>query len=201
VLQNCIIASGTQGAAVYCVTGTPTFICSDIHGNAGGDWVGCIAAQAGMNGNFSADPELCDPEGGDFGLLETSPCAPENSPSGCGLIGACGVGCESSEVGDEQAVVPTQLFLGPAVPNPLAGGTAITYGIPGGAHAARVVMRIYDVGGRQVATLVDADQTPGIYRVDWTGRDDQGRQVASGVYFCAIKWNGQVQDRRLVKME
>jgi len=62
-------------------------------------------------------------------------------------------------------------------------------------------MRVYDAGGRVVATLVDADQAPGLYQVDWQGRDDQGRPVASGVYFCALKWNGQVANRRMVKLE
>jgi len=201
-LENCILAFGTQGAAVHCVEEAgATFSCSDIYGNAGGDWVGCIAGQSGTNGNFSADPLLCDAAAGDFGLLETSPCAPENSPAGCGLIGAHGVGCKSSEVGGELVVIPTRLFLGPGAPNPLTGGTTISYGIPDGARTTRVVVRIYDVGGRRVATLVDADQAPGVYRVGWPGRDDGGRPVASGMYFCELRWNGESQSRRLVKLE
>lgn len=201
VCENCILAFGPQGAAVHCVTGAPTFACSDIYGNAGGDWVGCIAGQAGTNGNLSADPLFCDAPVGDFGLLEDSPCAPANSPAGCGLIGAHGVGCEPSDVEGEQAVIPARLFLGPPVPNPLSRGTTLAYGIPPAAGADHVVMRVYDAGGRVVATLVDADQAPGLYQVDWQGRDDQGRPVASGVYFCALKWNGQVANRRMVKLE
>ena len=65
------------------------FSCCDVHGNAGGDWVGCIADQDGINGNFSADPLCCNDEGGDFTLRSDSPCLPGRHPDGedCGLGG------------------------------------------------------------------------------------------------------------------
>jgi len=56
------------------------------------DWIGCIAAQAGVNGNFSADPELCDPEHGVFTLRVDSPCTAANNPA-CGQVGAQAAGC------------------------------------------------------------------------------------------------------------
>ncbi len=49
-------------------------------------------------GNLFVDPLLCDPENGDLTLRSNSPCAPNNSPAGCGLIGACEVGCEGVPV-------------------------------------------------------------------------------------------------------
>ena len=42
--------------------------------------------------NFSADPLFCDPDNGDFTIRSNSPCAPPGV-TGCGLIGALGVGC------------------------------------------------------------------------------------------------------------
>jgi parallel beta-helix repeat protein len=86
-----VIIGFNVGHAIYCNDGSPVpLICCDIYGNSGGDWVGCIADQYGINGNFSADPLFCAPENGDFGLSCTSPCA---SAPGCGQIGAFGVGC------------------------------------------------------------------------------------------------------------
>ena len=86
-----IIAFSTDGEAVYCPPGVSvTFDCCDLFGNAGGDWVGGIADQYGLNGNISADPLFCDPENGDFRLQEDSPCAPGTE---CDLIGAWPVGC------------------------------------------------------------------------------------------------------------
>jgi hypothetical protein len=95
-LANTIIAFSTQGAAVGCSDNSSvTLTCCDIYGNAGGDWVGCIAGQNGINGNFSADPLFCDPGNADFTLDSRSPCLPGSHPDGvnCGLIGALGEGC------------------------------------------------------------------------------------------------------------
>jgi predicted outer membrane repeat protein len=73
----------------------PALACCDIYGNAGGDWVGCISDQLGVNGNFSACPSFCNAAGGDFRLCDQSPCLPGNHPYGydCGIIGAWGEGC------------------------------------------------------------------------------------------------------------
>lgn len=98
-LENTIIAFSMQGEAVGCIDDAyVTITCSDVYGNAGGDWVGCIADQCGVNGNISADPLFCDPENGDYSISEYSPCAPAYSPTGCGLIGAHGVGCSLTPV-------------------------------------------------------------------------------------------------------
>ena len=98
-LTNCIIAFSTSGQAISCYESGATLMCSDLYGNGGGDWVGYIADQYGINGNLSEDPLFCgghDPEER-YALHSNSPCAPENSPE-CGLIGAWGVGCPSTAV-------------------------------------------------------------------------------------------------------
>ncbi len=99
-IDNSIISSG-RGRPVSCGYGCPSLInfsCTDIYGNAGGDWVGCIADQLGTRGNFTADPAYCDPPSGDLRLRSESPCAPANSPGGCGLVGALPVACGSTAV-------------------------------------------------------------------------------------------------------
>lgn len=97
-LSNCIVAFATDGPAVNCpYGGSATLACCDIYGNAGGDWVGCIAGQQGQNGNLALDPLFCNGPGGDVRLQEDSPCAPEQNPA-CGLIGAQPVACPSTAV-------------------------------------------------------------------------------------------------------
>ncbi len=97
-LDNCIIAF-SPGQAVNCsyYSGEPcypTLTCSNVYGNAGGDWVDCIAGQDNGNDNISADPLFCDTAVGDYHIDEISPCSP--ALSGCGtLIGAMEVGCGS----------------------------------------------------------------------------------------------------------
>ena len=86
-LERTIVAFSTQGAAAM---GLPNFTltCCDVFGNAGGDYVGCIASEAGTSGNFSLDPRFHDEAAGDLRLHCSSPCL--SAPS-CGLVGALGL--------------------------------------------------------------------------------------------------------------
>jgi len=93
-LENCVVAFNSGGHPVYCLSSsTAALTCSDVYGNAGGNYVGAIAGQNGINGNFSADPLFCNVDIGDVGLSdEASPCLPENNDCSV-LIGALGLGC------------------------------------------------------------------------------------------------------------
>ena len=98
LIERTIIALG-DGVAVRCLQqSTATISCSDIFGNTGGDWVGCIAGQLGVNGNFALDPRFCDLRTPDLHLDAASPCLPGNHPEGapCDLIGALGAGCATA---------------------------------------------------------------------------------------------------------
>jgi len=92
-LTNCIIAFGQHGEAIYCADGgSAELACCDVYGNEGGDWVGCIALQYGVDGNLNQDPLFCDIYNDDTTLCANSPCLPGGN--GCGvLIGAHGPGC------------------------------------------------------------------------------------------------------------
>jgi hypothetical protein len=93
-VDNTIIAFGDVAPAYCAGTATVTLTCCDVYGNAGGDYVGCIAGQEGVNGNISDDPLFCGGDNPDnpYALKSTSPCAAENNP-GCGQIGPYGIGC------------------------------------------------------------------------------------------------------------
>ncbi len=98
-VERTIIAFGLGGAAVYCTaSGGATLACCDLYGNAGGDWVGCVAGQSGVNGNICEDPLFCDREGGNLRLFEGSPCAQGCAPPGCISIGALPAGCHAPRV-------------------------------------------------------------------------------------------------------
>ncbi len=88
-ITNCVVANSKESEAIYCAdtASHPIVMCSNIFGNEGGDWVGCIASQAGINGNFSANPYLCNADSGNLYLRASSPCAPNNN-SCSQLIGA-----------------------------------------------------------------------------------------------------------------
>ncbi|MCK4305688.1 MAG: right-handed parallel beta-helix repeat-containing protein, partial [Candidatus Eisenbacteria sp.] len=59
-VENTIIAFSPFGDAIHCTGGYSAMVtCSDIYGNAGGDWVGCIDWLEGVFGNISEDPHFC----------------------------------------------------------------------------------------------------------------------------------------------
>jgi len=100
-----------------------------------------------------------------------------------------------------ETVIPTVFYLGPAIPNPFNPITEISYGIPLEASLSRVILSVYTATGREVTTLVDQVQGPGEYRVVWDGRDQKGAEVASGVYFYRLTWNGSSETRRMVLLK
>ena len=90
---RCILSFCTNGKALDCsgTDPTPVIGCSNIFGNDGGDWTGCIESQYGIQGNICADPLFCDPGNGDLFLRPDSPCRGDSSA--CGTMGALPVMC------------------------------------------------------------------------------------------------------------
>jgi hypothetical protein len=68
-------------------------------------------------------------------------------------------------------------------PNPFNPTTTISYSI---ADPSYVQLRVYNVRGQLVKTLVDEDQVPNVYRRIWDGRNSSGDSVASGIYFYRL---------------
>jgi flagellar hook assembly protein FlgD len=83
-------------------------------------------------------------------------------------------------------------------PNPSNPATVVAYDLP---EATHVTLRVVDVRGRIVRTLVDGWRPAGAHRARWDGRDDRGRSVASGRYFAVGEWTGtrKVGDITLVR--
>jgi hypothetical protein len=199
-IENTIIAFGIGGSALYCAgDSTVTLRCCDVYSNEGGDWVECIAGQDSINDNLSADPLFCDSGKGEFGLCDASPCASSQQAT-CGLIGAFDVGCNSG-VHPDVPSGPASLYLEWSKPNPFTPEARITYVVPGGSKASPVRLQVYDPLGRLVRTLVDGYRQPGEYTVAWDGRDEYGHNVAPGVYFCRLVWNGQSLTRHVIRVE
>ncbi len=93
--DHCIIAATIGGFGIECPD-VATAECCDFWENDLGSDPGLWCNLDPAMGNFSEDPLFCDPDGGDFGLLENSPCLPGNHNGyECGRIGAgadyCGI--------------------------------------------------------------------------------------------------------------
>ena len=80
-------------------------------------------------------------------------------------------------------------------PNPFNPKTVISYQLPA---FSNVDLSIYNLQGKKVAALVNKRQAPGSYKIIWDGKDESGREVSSGNYFCRITAFGVTQTRKMV---
>jgi hypothetical protein len=93
---------------------------------------------------------------------------------------------------------PHANFLTANYPNPFNPTTTIEYGTT---MAGRVLLKIYDVGGRLVRTLDDGFHSPGIFAVQWDGKTDAGTSASSGVYFYQLIAPGFTKTRKMVLLK
>jgi hypothetical protein len=118
--------------------------------------------------------------------------------SSAGGKGSHGIACWHTVLPTDAEMdpVPVRHMLSQNFPNPFNPYTTIRYEVP--AAGGKVSIGIYDVSGRLVRVLIDAPHTGGSYEVSWSGLDDGGRRVASGIYFCRLKAAGHVETTKIV---
>jgi hypothetical protein len=80
--------------------------------------------------------------------------------------------------------LPRVYRLSGNAPNPFNPTTRIRYEVP--SPGGEVTVRIYNVRGQLVSTLLSEHVVPGYHEVQWSGEDHRGRQVASGIYFAQM---------------
>ena len=102
---------------------------------------------------------------------------------------------EFTVVPGETAVPPGSVDLLSGYPNPSASSVSLGFVTPEGGHAR---LEILSVTGRRVAVLVDGPCDPGERSVVWSGCDEGGRDVASGVYLCRLDVGGTRRYGRIV---
>jgi len=100
-----------------------------------------------------------------------------------------------SSVG-EDGLPLAPLRLGDNYPNPFNPRTTIAFGLP---EKETVSLHVYDVAGRLVRVLVDGEACPeGRQEAVWNGRNDRGRQMASGTYFYRLTAGNYSETKRMV---
>ena len=85
---------------------------------------------------------------------------------------------------EAEAAVPARYALSQNYPNPFNPHTAIQFDLPVQSH---VSLSVFDLMGQQVANLVEGARGAGAHTVHWDGRDDEGRELASGVYLYRLR--------------
>lgn len=91
--------------------------------------------------------------------------------------------------------IPLVFDLSQNYPNPFNPSTKINFSLP---QATHVTLKIYDITGREIITLVNQKMQPGKYVTDWAGLDGNNQQVASGVYFYKMIAGNNIATKRMV---
>jgi hypothetical protein len=83
-------------------------------------------------------------------------------------------------------------------PNPFLEQTTIRFKVP---LSSRVNIKIYDLLGQEVMTLVDANYEAGEYEITWNGRNSDGIRLSSGIYFYVYRHNYEIKAiEKMVKL-
>jgi hypothetical protein len=178
LVSNNVVSNNSIGVRV---SGTPPpgwLACNDVWSNQSGNYSG-IPDPTGTNGNLSADPLFCNAPARDFTLNALSPCAPGQSPPGCGLIGAWPVACGVTFVDEAPPAAAGRLAVHP---NPIRESAQFTF--DRGTGAERI--EIFDNGGRLVTSL----PARGRRVVSWNPSPD----LPVGVYFARLAGHGDPAD-------
>lgn len=94
--------------------------------------------------------------------------------------------------------MPGAFYLYPNYPNPFNPETHIRYELQ---QSSSVVLKIYNILGQEVRTLVNTFQIAGAYTLVWDGKDDQDRQLSSGAYICTLRSGGERQWRKMLLLK
>jgi hypothetical protein len=98
-------------------------------------------------------------------------------------------------------MAPLKFELEQNSPNPFNPTTDIRYQIPEGSSPVRITLKIFNLLGQEVRTLVDEMQDPGSYTITWDGEDAMGHAVGSGVYFYRLQTGDFAAVKRMLLMK
>jgi hypothetical protein len=104
---------------------------------------------------------------------------------------------EVREIGETETL-PERFVLLQNYPNPFNPTTEIEFVIP---KPAQVKIEIFNILGEKIATLVDRKLGAGHKAVEWDGKDDQGREVSTGIYFYRLKAKDFTQTKKMVLLK
>lgn len=181
VWGNC---ASLQGFDVYLDNALASFVCSDV------GFVDTFSGPPPTSdaSTISTDPSFCGPAdcnstptvNGDYTLRAGSPCLADSSLCGL-LIGWGSQGCPP--LAAPFPGTPAAFALHPCRPNPFRSNTDIDFDLP---RPGPVTLKIYDISGHLVRTLVNTSLGAGRYDIPWSGGDVAGHPVPPGIYFYRL---------------
>ena len=100
----------------------------------------------------------------------------------------------SATAGSHEAVLPDAFTLQPAYPNPFNPSTTIRYSIP---ETGAVLMKVYDLSGREVSTLMDQVMPAGYHSLSWNPQNT----AAAGIYIVQVINGKEVLNQKITYLK
>jgi photosystem II stability/assembly factor-like uncharacterized protein len=100
-----------------------------------------------------------------------------------------------TDVGSDPRSQPVEFSLCQNYPNPFNPATAISYQL---AEVSSVTLRVFDLLGREITTLVNGQQSAGSHTVQWDGKNNHGEHVSSGIYLYELRAGTSMTTRKMV---
>ncbi len=104
----------------------------------------------------------------------------------------------STSVGNDDIASLSEFGLNQNYPNPFNAQTRINFYIT---EASKVSLKVYDIGGREVISLLDQELDWGNYKIAWNGKNKQGNVVVSGVCFYRLQVKNKKHATALVSIK
>jgi hypothetical protein len=109
------------------------------------------------------------------------------------------------DVEEDIASRPRAFELDQNYPNPFNPMTTIRFTVNGSGYTVhrplRTTLKIYNVRGQMVRTLVDQEKARGSYTVIWDGKNEKGRQVSSGIYFYRLSVGDESEIKKMILLK
>ena len=98
----------------------------------------------------------------------------------------------------ENEFIPVTHNLFQNYPNPFNPSTIISYSIP---NVSYVSLKIFDILGREVKTLINSEQNIGMHNVQWNGDNNYGNKVSSGIYLYKIEAGNFIMTKKMLLLK
>lgn len=98
----------------------------------------------------------------------------------------------------ENSSVPITFLSKQNYPNPFNSMTNIEYELP---HRATISIKIYNILGKEIITLENGIKEAGNYKLEWSGKNDSGQDVSSGIYIYVFLADDYISTKKMVLLK
>jgi len=102
------------------------------------------------------------------------------------------------------SAIPKAFALEQNYPNPFNAATVIKYHLKAANSSSNQIstsLKVYNIKGELVKTLVQQNQVPGIYQVSWDGKNERGQTVSTGVYFYLLEAGEHKEAKKMLLLK